>query len=411
MSGDTGEKTEEATPEKLRKAQEEGQVAKSQDLVGALGFAVGFFVLIGALSFVVSEVRSFTLGALAAAWENPSGETIGGLLSDAIPLMLRVTLPIGVSVFVMGVFSNVLQTGFFMAFKVLTPKLDKINPINGLKGLFKIKKFVELIKNIVKMGAAAWIAYDVMKDALYDMALTVALPLHESVDYGAGLAFDYLVKTTALFIAIGVVDLIWSRKQFAKEQMMSKYDVKQEYKQSEGDPQMKGQRKQLAQELLFGGGGEAVKNADAVVVNPAHIAVAIKYEGDDGGAPKVVAKGMRIHAERIKELAKQYGVPILRNVPLAQALNKLDIDEEVPEELYEAVAEVLSFVYKIKEEQEARHKKAADDRAQAYRAERMQGKLPPSVAGVGGAARSTPSGSGPSVGGPRRGAGRLSGDE
>lgn len=376
MSGETGEKTEEATPEKIRKAREEGQVPKSQDLVGALGFAAGFFTLVAVLSFVFGEVEGYTRTALARAMEDPSLGTISELLREAIPLILRVSLPVGVAVFVMGIFSNVVQTGFFLAFKVLTPKLDKINPINGLKGLFKIKKFVELIKNIVKMAAAAWLAYAVMKAALYDMTLTVTLPLDQGVGYGSGLVFDYLVKTAGLFVLIGVVDLIWSRKQFAKEQMMSKYDVKQEYKQSEGDPQMKGQRKQLAHELLFGGGPEAVKNADAVVVNPAHIAVAIKY--DDGGdkAPRVVAKGQRIHAEKIKELAKQYGVPILRNVPLAQALHKLDIDEEIPEELYEAVAEVLSFVYKVREEQEARQKQQAEQRAEAYRAARSAGARP-----------------------------------
>lgn len=419
MSSDTGEKTEEATPEKLRKAKEEGQVPKSQDLVGALGFAVGFFTLVGAISFVVGEIHTYTMTALRGALENPTKETISGLLTEAIPMMLRVTLPIGGAVFVAGIFSNVIQTGFFMAFKVLTPKLDKINPVNGLKGLFKMKKLVELIKNVIKMGAAAWLAYDVMKNALYDMTLAVTLPLEESVGYGAGLIFDYLVKTTVLFVVIGVADLLWTRKQFNKEQMMSKYDVKQEYKQSEGDPQMKGQRKQLAHELLFGGGAESVKNADAVVVNPAHIAVAIKYDADADGAPKVVAKGMRVHAEKIKELAKHYGVPILRNVPLAQALNKLDIDEEVPEELYEAVAEVLSFVYKIKEEQEARQKEHAAERAEAYRQERGRGRLPPGVGGpqvgpvpprgsapqpgAGGAAIGRPP-PGPGPGQPRRGA-------
>ena len=365
MSGETGEKTEEATPEKLRKAKEEGQVPKSQDFVGALGFAIGFLTLVALLSFVFGEVEDFARAALDAATRDPSPATISKLLKDALPMILKVSLPIGAAVFVIGVFSNVMQTGFFMAFKVLVPKLDKVNPINGLKGLFKIKKFVELIKNMVKMTAAGWIAYDVMKNAIYDMTLAVTLPLNQSVGYGGTLVWDYLLKTTVLFVIIGVVDLIWSRKQFYKEQMMSKYDVKQEYKQSEGDPQMKGQRKQLAHELLFGGGQENVKNADAVVVNPAHIAVAIKYEGDRDQAPKVVAKGMRVHAEKIKELAKHYGVPILRNVPLAQALNKLDIDEEVPEELYEAVAEVLSFVYKIREEQENRQKQQAEQRADA----------------------------------------------
>ena len=381
MSGDTGEKTEEATPEKLRKAREEGQVPKSQDFVGALGFAVGFFTLVAISSFVVGEVRDYTVESITLGVTRPSLDTIFEMLSNALDTILRVTLPIGLMVFIAGIFSNVVQTGFFMAFKVLNPKLDKINPVNGLKGMFKIKKFVELIKNIVKMAAAAWLAYDVMESALYDMTLVVTLPLEEAVRYSSRLVLEYLIKTAALFIFIGVIDLIWSRKQFAKEQMMSKYDVKQEYKQMEGDPQMKGQRKQLSHELLFGGGGEAVKNADAVVVNPAHIAVAIKYDSDGDAAPRVVAKGQRIHAEKIKELAKQYGVPILRNVPLAQALNKLDIDEEIPEELYEAVAEVLSFVYKIKEEQEARQKEQAQQRSEAYKTARQQGHSP--QAGVG----------------------------
>ncbi len=370
--GDTGEKTEEATPEKVRKAKEEGQVPKSQDLVGALGFAMGFFTLAALISYVFGAIEDFAQAAIEAATRAPNPATITQLLEDSIPMILKVSLPVAAAVFVMGIFSNVLQTGFFIAFKVLIPKIDKINPVNGLKGLFKVKKFVELLKNMLKMGAAAWIAWSVMSDAVYDMTLVVTVPIDQAVKFGSGLLWEYMVKTTALFIAIGVADLIWSRRVFNKEQMMSKYDVKQEYKQSEGDPQMKGQRKQLAHELLFSGGAQNVKNADAVVVNPDHIAVAIRYDEDKDKSPKVVAKGMRKHAEKIKELAKHYGVPILRNVPLAQALNKLEVDEDIPEDLYEAVAEVLAFVYKIKEEQEARQQEQKANAAQHRQARMAQ---------------------------------------
>ena len=357
MGGDTGEKTEEATPEKLRKAREEGQVPKSQDFVAAAGFGIGFFALAALFSFVAGNMKDYTLAAIDAATRRPTLPTIGTLFDNAIPLMLKVTLPIAGLVFIMGIFSNVLQTGFFLAFKAVNPKFEKLNPVNGLKGLFKVKKFVELLKNIVKMFVVTWLAWDVMSNALYDMVLVVAQPFEIAIDLGGSILWEFMLKCTALFVIIGCLDLIIARKQFAKEMMMSKYDVKQEYKQMEGDPQMKGQRKQLAQELLFSGSPAAVKNADAVVVNPAHIAVAIKYDKDEGKAPKVVAKGMRRHAEKIKEIAKHYGVPIMRNIPLAQALNKLEVDEEVPEELYEAVAEVLAFVYKIREEQEAKTKK------------------------------------------------------
>ena len=375
--GDTGEKTEEASPEKLRKSREEGQVPKSQDFVGAMGFAAGFFTLASLIGFVGGEVKDFTVAAIDAGLRRPSMATIAKLLQDAVPFVLKVTLPIGGIVFIMGVFSNVVQTGFFLAFKAVIPKFDKLNPVNGLKNMFKMKKVIELIKNIVKFVVVGLVAWDVMADALYDMVLIVTQPFENALDYGSGLLWDYMVKTTAVFVMIGLVDLIIARKQFAKEMMMSKHDVKQEYKQMEGDPQVKGQRKQLAQELLFSGAQENVKNADAVVVNPAHIAVAIKYDKENNKSPTVVAKGMRKHAEKIKEIAKHYGVPILRNVPLAQALNKLEIGEEVPEELYEAVAEVLAFVYKIKEEQEARQKRRGAR-------QRPGGPQPPPGTGVAG---------------------------
>lgn len=359
--GDTGEKTEEASPEKLRKAKEEGQVPKSQDFVGAIGFAGGFMTLAALFTYIAGELKDFTLASLEAAVRKPELSTITTLLEESLILMVVLSIPVMGLVFVLGIFSNVAQTGFFLAFKAVIPKLDKINPVNGLKGLFKVKKVIELLKNMLKMAVVAWVAWDVMSGALYDMVLVVQLPFLTAIDYSSGLIWDFMVKVIAVFILIGVADLLYARHAFSKEMMMSKYDVKQEYKQQEGDPHTKGERKRLAHELLFSGGHQNVKNADAVVVNPDHIAVAIKYDKEKGKAPRVVAKGHRVHAEKIKELAKQYGVPILRNVPLAQALVKLEIDEEIPEELYEAVAEVLAFVYKLKEEQENRHKKKPEE--------------------------------------------------
>ncbi|MEZ4271948.1 MAG: EscU/YscU/HrcU family type III secretion system export apparatus switch protein, partial [Myxococcota bacterium] len=162
------------------------------------------------------------------------------------------------------------------------------------------------------------------------------------------IVWDFVIKIGAVFVGIAAFDAFYQLKRYKKDNMMSKYDIKQEYKQSEGDPHMKAQRKQMHHELANQAAPANVKKADVVVRNPDHIAVALSYNKDEeGGAPTVVAKGERLWAEKILEAAKQYGVPIVRNVPLAQALNKLDIDEEIPEELYEAVAEVLNFVYEL----------------------------------------------------------------
>ncbi|MBI3179142.1 MAG: EscU/YscU/HrcU family type III secretion system export apparatus switch protein [Deltaproteobacteria bacterium] len=185
--------------------------------------------------------------------------------------------------------------------------------------------------------------------------------------------WDFCTKIGGVFVAIAAFDAFYQRKRYTKDNMMSKYDVKQEYKQSEGDPHHKAERKRFHQEILNSASPAAVKNADVVVRNPEHIAVALKYDKEkEGAAPKVVAKGERMWAEKILESARAYGIPVVRNVPLAQALNKLDVGEEVPEELYEAVAEVLNFVYGLSQEQE--RKKAA---IKGKRAEPAQAPAPP----------------------------------
>ena len=196
-----------------------------------------------------------------------------------------------------------------------------------------------------------------------EVVLAARLDLWTGVYVGGQIMYNIAIRVAFLFVIIAAADFFWQRHVFNKDMMMSKYDVKQEYKQSEGDPHQKAERKALAEELILHGSQQSVQNADAVVVNPAHIAVAIKYDQEKGGAPKVVAKGMRKNAEAIKEIARQAGVPILRNVPLAQALNKLDLEEEIPEELYEAVAEVLNFVYELRE----REAKQAEERRKRAR--------------------------------------------
>ncbi|MEW5855004.1 MAG: EscU/YscU/HrcU family type III secretion system export apparatus switch protein [Myxococcota bacterium] len=348
--GGTGEKTEEASPQRLKQARDKGQVAKSQDLIGGLMFISTFVVLAATLKGTLVTFEDYIRQSISVATEQePSIATSLNFAYDAVRVMLMSSLPVLGVAFIMAMVSNYMQVGFLFTVEPLKPELQKINPISGLKNMVSKKKIIELIKQLIKFTIIGYICFDSVRDRARDVVMLSRMPLHHSITVAGDIFYDLTIKVAAVFLAIAFADFFYQRWQFSKDNMMSKYDVKQEYKQSEGDPEMKHQRKALAEELIMHGSQENVRHADAVITNPAHIAVAIKYDPEKGGAPTIVAKGMRKNAEKIKEIARHYNVPILRNVPLAQALQKLDIGEEVPEELYEAVAEVLNFVYELKQ--------------------------------------------------------------
>jgi flagellar biosynthetic protein FlhB len=353
--GGTGEKTEEASPQKLKQAREKGQVAKSQDAIQALGFVIVFSVVALTIGTTAAKLRDFLAGSLTAAVRR--GDEISTALEivdEAMWIIIVCSLPAMGGAFVAGFAANAMQVGFMITTEPLTPDIKKLNPVDGFKNLFSKKKLIESLKQLIKFILVSWIAYTSLRDVLREVVLATRIDLWTGVALGGQIIVDIAKKIGLLFVIVATADFFWQRHVFNKDMMMSKYDVKQEYKQSEGDPHQKAERKALAEELILHGSQQNVANADAVVVNPAHIAVAIKYDKDKGGAPRVVAKGMRKNAETIKEIARQAGVPILRNVPLAQALHKLDLEEEIPEELYEAVAEVLNFVFELKTQEEQR---------------------------------------------------------
>ena len=348
MAEEGGEKTEEPTPDKLRKAREQGQVAVSRDIVSALVFAVSFAVLAFTLKLMGGWISDYIVGSIRRISEKDLGTVLLEVLGQGLLTLLLVSFPVVLAAFVTALAGNYFQIGFLFTTEPLTPKLDKLNPIAGMKQLFSVKRLVEVLKQVVKFTLVSVVVYQVIKNALPNIILMQRMDFVSSLYVAGALIKDICVRVATLFVIVAAADYFWQKHSFKKSMMMTKYEVKQEYKQSEGDPEMKGERKRLAQELIMHGSQQRVKQADAVVTNPAHIAVAIQYDTKKGGAPILLAKGMRKNAEKIKEIARHYGVPILRNVPLAQALNKLNIEEEVPEELYEAVAEVLNFVYELK---------------------------------------------------------------
>jgi flagellar biosynthetic protein FlhB len=357
--GGTGEKTEEASPQKLKQARDKGQVSKSQDAIQAMGFILVFAVTALTLTSTANRLREFLYASLdSAVRRGDDMPTILDVLEQALWTTFLASVPMLGAAFVAGLISNYMQVGFLFTAEPLKPDIKKINPVDGFKNLFSKKKIVESLKQILKFTMVSYVAYGAVKESVREVVLSARIDLWTGVYICGQIMYNIALRVGFLFVIIAAADFFWQRHVYMKDMMMSKYDVKQEYKQSEGDPHMKAERKALAEELILHGSQQNVANADAVVVNPAHIAVAIKYDRDKGGAPKIVAKGMRKNAETIKEIARQAGVPILRNVPLAQALHKLDIDEEVPEELYEAVAEVLNFVYELREKEA----KAAEER-------------------------------------------------
>lgn len=359
--GGSGEKTEEPTPERLRKLREDGNIAKSQDIISACSFVAVFVVL--SMTFARASDRLLDYTRLSIQLAN---ETYGShrpfplyaFLLQAIVTLMLVTGPALACALVTGFIGNVAQVGFLFTAKPLVPDINKLNPINGLKSLFSMKKVVELLKTIVKFVVIAWLSYISLKKSVRDVTLILRSDLFIGVKIIGSIIGDFVIKIGMAFVAIAAADLFYQRKRYMKDNMMTKYDIKQEYKQSEGDPHHKQERRRMHQEILNSGGSNAVKGADVVVRNPDHIAIALKYDREKkNAAPAIIAKGERMWAEKLIEAAEKFGVPVVRNVPLAQALNKLDVGDEIPEELYQAVAEVLNFVYSLAKEQQKKGRK------------------------------------------------------
>lgn len=353
--GGSGEKSEEPTPERLRKLRQDGNVPKSQDVPGAVSFLV-LFVLIAALfSFMGTQAKELVQLSIAAAFSpHEMGVVVPRLLYAGLRTLVLVSGPVLLVAVVIGVAMNVAQVGFLFTTKPITPDLNKVNPINGFKNLINAKKLVELLKTVLKFVLVAWLSWIALRDAMRDIALLVRTDVGTSMKVVGGIIWSFVIKIAGAFLIVAAADYFYQRRRYLKDNMMSKYDVKQEYKQSEGDPHQKAERKRVHQEILSSSGAAAVKKADVVIRNPDHIAIALSYDKEKGSAPTVVAKGSRVWAEKILEAARRYGVPVVRNVPLAHALDKLDVGDEIPEELYEAVAEVLNFIVNLAQEQKAK---------------------------------------------------------
>ncbi len=340
------EKTEKATPKKLRDARKKGQVAKSQDFSSAFTFIVSISTTLSLSTHLYEQLGSYIISSFRSiSHSSDLQNTAPQVMLQAIMVICNTSLPIALLTTLVGLITSFLIVGPLFSLEAMKPDLKKLNPIDNLKNIFKFKTMFELIKSIAKITGAIFLIYSVMWKSVPEIIATATLSV-----YGIALLFnDFLVQIVLriglFFLFIAIADLIYQKQNFAKEMKMEKHDVKQEYKESEGDPHIKGKRKQIAQEIAYQDGAGAVKKSKAVITNPTHLAIALSYSASSEPAPKILVMGKGTFADQIVKLAVDYNVPVMRNVALAQTLfEKGEIHQYIPEETYEAVAEILRWL-------------------------------------------------------------------
>ena len=355
-SGEGGEKTEPATAKKLEDARKEGKVAKSKELTAAFDLIVLFLVLKFFVTYVgesMLEVYTVIYSGIADFVSinrtGISSVAVSSYLRNVIIKSIIIVIPFFIFGVVITLLISIYQVGWKVTSKPLQPKLDKFNPINGFKRIFSKDSLFELIKSVFKIGLIAYVAYTSIsghKDdlfVLYDITLQQAVGLVGEIIINAGL------KISIVYLLVGIADFAYHKHKFNEDMKMTKQEVKDEYKNAEGDPQVKGRQRARMREASQRRMMQDVPKADVVITNPTHLAVAIKYEPQESKAPVVLAKGEDYLAEKIKETARENNVEIVENKPLARMLyHNVDIGSEIPPELYQSVAEVLAMVYKLK---------------------------------------------------------------
>jgi len=350
--GPGGEKTEPATSKKLNDIRKEGQVAKSKELITAVSLMSLFIILKIYLSKlgtglidVYTQVYNSISKVVDDSYNGLPIRTAGSVMQQGIIDMIKLVIPILLVAIVIAILGNMLQQKWMVTAKPLQPKFSKISPISGFKRMFSVRQLVELIKSIAMISIIMIVVYNTVKSKMnilltfYDVGLNTALSTIGSI------IIDLGIKISAVFLIVGFADLFYQRIKFKNDNMMTKQEIKDEFKNTEGDPQVKGQIKRRMQEVSRRRMMQQLPEADVVITNPTHFAVALKYEPDAGKAPVVIAKGADYLAFQIKDKAKEYNIAIVENKPLARILyHNIDIGMEIPPELYQAVAEILAVV-------------------------------------------------------------------
>jgi flagellar biosynthetic protein FlhB len=353
MAASSGEKTEKATPKKRRDARERGQVLKSTEVNTAFCCIVMFTLLLLIWPSVTVQMADVFTDFLS-----PSLLSRGGELSQQTAIIVftraavsvgKIMLPIMGTALAAGIVINLLQVGFLFTTKTLSPKLDRISPLKGFSRIFSTRTLTELVKSILKVTVMGYIAYTSYRALLTEFPNYIGADIYDMFLGMTNTAFMIALKMAAAFALIAAGDYLFQWWKFEKDMRMTKQEVKDEYKMTEGDPQIKGKIRQKQRQMSAMRMMAQVPTADVVITNPTHFAVALKYEDGVSDAPVVVAKGQDFIARKIKQTAAEHGIEIVENKMLARALcESCELGDVIPQEFYQVVADILVYVYRKK---------------------------------------------------------------
>lgn len=349
MADNAGERTEAPTPRRRTEAREKGQVARSSDLSSALLLLGG---MVGLRVFGVSSMTSLIelMRANLDIQQSAANRTVD--LSEIVPSLAMIVLaaagPFLLMLVLIALASNLLQVGAIFTTHPLMPQLERLNPINGLGRLFNVRTLVQLGMNLLKLAVVSIVAWIAIRQRMGDIMLAMAIDGWTQIGLLSDVLYDVGFKLAFVLVIIALLDFAWQRLKLEKDLRMTRQEVKEEMRRMDGDPIIKQRRRKMQLAAAMQRIRKTVPEADVVVTNPTELAIAIKYDVDSMAAPRVVAKGADYLAKKIREIAALHGVPIVERKPLAQALYKtVDVGQEVPEQFYKAIAEILAYVYQL----------------------------------------------------------------
>ena len=343
------DKTEEPTAKKRADAKKKGQVGRSTEISTAFVLLTGFFVLKVLWENIYTSIANYTTYIFTHLNQPVDTENISRLFIGIMEILATTALPIMLAIMIIGLGVNFFQVGLNFNTEAIGFKLDKLNPINGFGRIFSKRSLVELFKSLFKIAVIGYFLYTILSQQLLAMPQFIYFDLGTSLEQMSKIIFSMSFEVIGVIMLLGFLDYGYQKWQTTQDLKMSKQEVKDEMKQSEGDPQIKGKIKQKQRQMAMSRMMQEVPKADVIVTNPTHFAVALQYH-KGMQAPLVIAKGQDFVAQKIKKLAREASVPIVENRPLARALfASTNIGDAVPAELYQAVAEVLAYVYRMKD--------------------------------------------------------------